>query len=194
MRVLVDVESRVQRENAGVLRQQRARQHKPQRDSASSSLVSSPHNAAHISHYLVSILSSAARGTGADRKRRRGSGRVGWSGPAREELRKVTPEPVSLHGDFPCELDPLPASIHSIPFANKQTELHSSTSGMPGPFEPPLTCECLWVSARPSAGRSVWLSDGTHAKCLALAIPFDAAPPTGQFHFRRLAMALGLLF
>ena len=24
-----------------------------------------------------------------------------WSGPAREEVRKVTPEPESLHGDFP---------------------------------------------------------------------------------------------
>lgn len=34
-----------------------------------------------------------------------GSGRVGWSGPARQEVRKVTPEPVSPHGDFPenCE-------------------------------------------------------------------------------------------
>jgi hypothetical protein len=34
-----------------------------------------------------------------------GSGRVGWSGPARQGVRKVTPEPVSPHGDFPgnCE-------------------------------------------------------------------------------------------
>jgi len=30
-----------------------------------------------------------------------GSGRVGWSGPARQEVRKVTPEPESPHGDFP---------------------------------------------------------------------------------------------
>lgn len=39
------------------------------------------------------------------RKGEGGSGRVGWSGPARQEVRKVTPEPVSPHGDFPgnCE-------------------------------------------------------------------------------------------